>query len=76
MDEAIKWYQASCDSQNEWPQFHHVCYWELIWAHQFKLDWWGAHRFAALLFKDSKWSRCFYAYQQVGRVRMGETRTF
>ena len=65
MKEAIQWYKASCDSQNEWPQFHHVCYWELVWAHQFSQDWWGAHHYASLLFEESKWSRCFYAYQQV-----------
>ena len=60
---AIHWYQKSCASQEDWPQLHHVCYWELIWAHQFSQDWWGAHRYATLLFNESKWSRCFYAYQ-------------
>jgi len=70
MTEAIHWYKASCDSQNEWPQFHHVCYWELAWAHQFSLNWWGAHKYANLLFEESRWSRCFYAYQQAAMMCM------
>ena len=70
MNDAIYWYKASCDSQNEWPQFHHVCYWELVWANQFKRDWWGAHKYANLLFEESKWSRCFYAYQRSAMMCM------
>lgn len=70
MDVAIKWYKASCDSQNEWPQFHHVCYWELVWAHQFCRNWWGAYDYATMLFEESKWSRCFYAYQRAAMMCM------
>jgi len=70
MDEAIRWYKGSCESQNEWPQFHHVCYWELVWAHQFSRNWWGAHKYANLLFEESKWSRCFYAYQKAAMMCM------
>lgn len=33
VDTAIVWYEKSWHSQNLWPQFHHICYWELIWAH-------------------------------------------
>jgi hypothetical protein len=64
MQEAIVWYKASCNSQDEWPQFHHICYWELIWANQFSRNWWGAYKYASLLFDESKWSKCFYAYQK------------
>ena len=39
MDEAMKWYKASSDSQDEWPQFHHICYWELVWTCQYSRDW-------------------------------------
>lgn len=70
MSQAIHWYKAACQSQNEWPQFHHVCYWELIWAHQFKQDWWGAALYAHRLLQESKWSRCFYAYQKAAMMCM------
>jgi len=35
VDDAIKWYTASVESQDSWPQFHHICYWELCWANWF-----------------------------------------
>lgn len=64
MNEAIEWYKKSCNSQQEWPQFHHVCYWELVWANQYSRNWWGALKYASMLLEDSKWSKCFYAYQK------------
>lgn len=70
MPQAIKWYKASCDSQDEWPQFHHVCYWELIWAHQYSRDWWNAYNFAGRLFEESRWSKCFYGYQKATQLCM------
>lgn len=33
LDESIEWYTKSWKSQNLWPQFHHVCFWELLWIH-------------------------------------------
>lgn len=33
VDEALVWYERSRLSQDIWPQFHHICYWEMIWAH-------------------------------------------
>jgi hypothetical protein len=29
---AIEWYTKSWESQDVWPQFHHLCFWELMWA--------------------------------------------
>lgn len=29
---AIEWYSRAWQSQSEWVQFHHLCYWELMWA--------------------------------------------
>lgn len=29
---AAEWYQKSWKSQDKWPQFHHVCFWELMWT--------------------------------------------
>lgn len=28
---ALEWYRKSWKSQNMWPQFHHICFWELLW---------------------------------------------
>lgn len=32
LDEAQIWYKKSWKSQNVWPQFHHLCFWELLWV--------------------------------------------
>ena len=70
MPEAIHWYSRSVSSQNDWPQFHHVCYWELYWATAFSRQWRRAAEYASLLLEESKWSRCMYAYQKAAVMCM------
>ena len=31
--QAIKSYNDSIAVQSEWKQFHHICYWELMWCY-------------------------------------------
>jgi len=31
--QAISKFEESIDSQQEWKQFHHICYWELMWCY-------------------------------------------
>jgi len=62
--EAISWYEKSWQSQDIWPQFHHFCYWELIWSHSMLMNWKLAELFAKRLFEESRWSKCIYAYLQ------------
>ncbi len=38
VDEAIVDYKRSWKSQDIWPQFHHFCYWELMWAHRYRAN--------------------------------------
>jgi hypothetical protein len=33
LDLSVDWYKKSWKSQNLWPQFHHVCFWELLWVY-------------------------------------------
>ncbi|XP_049692186.2 tetratricopeptide repeat protein 39B isoform X2 [Helicoverpa armigera] len=33
-DAAIETYNRSINSQKEWCQFHHVCYWEIMWVNR------------------------------------------
>jgi hypothetical protein len=35
IDEAISWYIKSWKSQNVWPQYHHLCFWELMWTNRY-----------------------------------------
>lgn len=32
LDKSLEWYTKSWKSQEIWPQFHHFCYWELLWV--------------------------------------------
>lgn len=43
-------------TQKEWRHIHHLCYWELMWAYSFELNWKEAYRYANLLCKENKWS--------------------
>lgn len=70
IDEAIEWYNKSVRSQDIWPQFHHICYWELMWAHGMKMDWQSASDYARRLFEESRWSKCIYAYVQAAFICM------
>lgn len=60
--EAIEWYTKSVKSQDDWPQFHHICYWELYWASMLSQRWREAISYSDTLLQESKWSRCMYAY--------------
>ncbi|KAF3846915.1 hypothetical protein F7725_003993 [Dissostichus mawsoni] len=57
------WYQAialfedGCKAQQAWKQFHHMCYWELMWCYSYKRDWKMAYFYADLLSKESRWSK-------------------
>jgi hypothetical protein len=35
IDEAINWYIKSWKSQDIWPQYHHICFWELMWTNRY-----------------------------------------
>lgn len=64
LDESLHWYKKSWKSQDVWPQFHHLCFWELLWVNCLKLDWREAILFASYLVENSKWSRTIYTYQK------------
>jgi len=70
MHEAIRWYKRSVESQDDWPQFHHICYWELYWACMFDRQWRVAAAYADKLLKESKWSRCMYGYLKAAALCM------
>lgn len=64
LDESIKYYTRSWKSQDLWPQFHHVCFWELVWVHCLKCEWKEALKYSSILNEESKWSKCLYTYQK------------
>ncbi|XP_018578761.1 tetratricopeptide repeat protein 39B [Anoplophora glabripennis] len=70
LDESIVWYTKSWKSQNMWPQFHHICYWELLWIHCLKAEWKEALTYSTYLREQSKWSRSLYSYQKAAIMCM------
>ncbi|WAR24830.1 TT39B-like protein [Mya arenaria] len=66
IDEAVEKFEESIASQQEWRQFHHLCYWELI----FKGDWLMGMKYAEILCRESRWSKATYTYQKATFLMM------
>lgn len=69
-ENCIDWYIKSWKSQNVWPQFHHLCFWELMWAHCSLQQWSKAATYATMLTNESNWSRTIYMYQKAAILIM------
>lgn len=70
LKEAEEWYLKCRDSQKQWTQFHHFCYWELLWLHCVKLEWSKAEGYATKMLEGSKWSPTIYSYQKAAIMIM------
>ncbi|XP_066586378.1 tetratricopeptide repeat protein 39B-like [Prorops nasuta] len=70
IEQCIEWYTKSWKSQDMWRQFHHVCFWELMWAHCVLHDWNNAAEYANILSDESNWSRCVYLFQKAAILLM------
>ncbi|XP_073994781.1 tetratricopeptide repeat protein 39B-like [Rhodnius prolixus] len=75
ISEANEWYIKSWRSQSVWPQFHHLCFWELMWTNSLIQNWTEAAFYASHLLKDSKWSKTIYGYQKLSVLLMLESLT-
>ncbi|KAK7501102.1 hypothetical protein BaRGS_00007587 [Batillaria attramentaria] len=75
VEEAILRFEESIDCQSEWRQFHHLCFWELMWCHCFKSDWLMAMKYAERLCKESRWSKATYTYQKASFLMMCDEQT-
>ncbi|KAF7655016.1 hypothetical protein LDENG_00062080, partial [Lucifuga dentata] len=57
IDEAVVLFEDGCKAQQAWKQFHHMCYWELMWCFTYKRAWKMAYFYADLLSQESRWSK-------------------
>lgn len=55
--QAVNRYEECCEAQQYWKQFHHMCYWELMWCFTYKRQWKMAFFYADLLSKENTWSK-------------------
>uniref|UniRef100_W5UR19 Tetratricopeptide repeat protein 39A n=1 Tax=Ictalurus punctatus TaxID=7998 RepID=W5UR19_ICTPU len=73
IDAAIKYFEECCEAQQHWKQFHHMCYWELMWCFTYKQHWKMAYFYADLLSKENAWSKAMYAYMKAAYLSMLST---
>ncbi|KAF7244485.1 Tetratricopeptide repeat protein 39A [Varanus komodoensis] len=67
---AIARFEECCDAQQIWKQFHHMCYWELMWCFTYKRQWKMAYFYADLLSKENTWSKATYMYMKAAYLCM------
>uniref|UniRef100_A0A672S4V5 Tetratricopeptide repeat protein 39A n=1 Tax=Sinocyclocheilus grahami TaxID=75366 RepID=A0A672S4V5_SINGR len=70
IDEAVALFEDGCKAQQAWKQFHHMCYWELMWCFTFKRHWKMAYFYADLLSQESRWSKAMYVYMKAAYLSM------
>ncbi|CAK6434033.1 unnamed protein product [Pipistrellus nathusii] len=70
VEEAQEVFQKCISVQEEWKQFHHLCYWELMWINIFQQNWMKAYYYSDLLFKESKWSKATAVYLKAAILSM------
>uniref|UniRef100_A0A8C4YMN0 Tetratricopeptide repeat domain 39A n=1 Tax=Gopherus evgoodei TaxID=1825980 RepID=A0A8C4YMN0_9SAUR len=70
ISEAIDRFEAGCSAQQAWKQFHHMCYWELMWCYAYKGMWKMAYFYADLLSKENRWSKAMYVYMKAAFLSM------
>ncbi|XP_073449659.1 tetratricopeptide repeat protein 39A isoform X3 [Aquarana catesbeiana] len=67
---AIQRFEECCEAQQTWKQFHHMCYWQLMWCFTYKQQWKMAYFYADLLSKESSWSKATYMYMKAAYLSM------
>ncbi|XP_076420865.1 tetratricopeptide repeat protein 39A isoform X2 [Peromyscus maniculatus bairdii] len=72
IDAAIRRFEECCEAQQRWKQFHHMCYWELMWCFTYKGQWKMAYFYADLLSKENSWSKATYIYMKAAYLSMFE----
>ncbi|XP_058510389.1 tetratricopeptide repeat protein 39A [Solea solea] len=70
IDEAVALFEDGCKAQQAWKQFHHMCYWELMWCFTYKRVWKMAYFYADLLSQESNWSKAMYVYMKAAYLSM------
>uniref|UniRef100_A0A8C2F784 Tetratricopeptide repeat protein 39A n=1 Tax=Cyprinus carpio TaxID=7962 RepID=A0A8C2F784_CYPCA len=70
LGKAVALFEDGCKAQQAWKQFHHMCYWELMWCFTFKRHWKMAYFYADLLSQESRWSKAMYVYMKAAYLSM------
>ncbi|XP_026637707.1 tetratricopeptide repeat protein 39B isoform X2 [Microtus ochrogaster] len=69
-EKAQETFRKCISVQEEWRQFHHLCYWELMWIYIYQQNWMQAYHYSDLLCKESKWSKATYVFLKAAILSM------
>jgi hypothetical protein len=64
LSEAKSQYQKAIDTQKDWKQLQHMCFWELGLINLLQQNWQEAFDCYTVLQKESNWSKAVYYYLQ------------
>ncbi|CAH6790496.1 Ttc39b [Phodopus roborovskii] len=70
VENAQETFRKCISVQEEWKQFHHLCYWELMWICIYQQNWMQAYYYSDLLCKESKWSKATYVFLKAAILSM------
>jgi tetratricopeptide (TPR) repeat protein len=61
-EKAIEYYRNAIESQREYKQLHHMCFWDLSITYLSTCDYGRAHECYDVLSRESNWSKAIYQY--------------
>ncbi|CAO1634796.1 unnamed protein product [Parajaminaea phylloscopi] len=61
-EKAIEYYRNAIESQREYKQLHHMCFWDLSLTYLATCDYARAHECYDVLSRESNWSKAIYQY--------------
>ncbi|TPP67426.1 Tetratricopeptide repeat protein 39B [Fasciola gigantica] len=64
LEKAIETFERATELPVDWPQYRHICYWELMWCYALRADWMKAVQCAETLVCESQWSQASYRYMK------------
>ncbi|BHF81908.1 Tetratricopeptide repeat protein 39B [Sparganum proliferum] len=67
-DPAEELFFQSIRSQSDFTNYHHICYWELMWCYCVQGKWLQAMKYAERLACESKWSQATYRYLKAALI--------
>ncbi|CAO3631096.1 unnamed protein product [Mucor hiemalis] len=70
LDEAVQQYQLSIDTQKDWKQLQHMCFWEMGVIYTMQQQYQKAFDVYTVLGRDSNWSRAVYTYLKAVNLYM------
>ncbi|KAI8639873.1 hypothetical protein BD408DRAFT_434767 [Parasitella parasitica] len=62
LNQAEAQYQLAIDTQKDWKQLQHMCFWELGLIYIMEQNWQKAYDIYTILQRDSNWSKAVYTY--------------